>query len=191
MSEFFLILLNTALVNNLVLTHLLGLDLQVAASRRMQVAWLTGLATLLCLTLITPLAWLVNNTLFISPHLQQFAIFIDVATILLVILLLQRLSLRLFPLLFDRINAVTPLILTNSLLLGVILLQQSKSIGFAGSVLFGIANGLGFLLVLLLISSLRERIDNNKVPEAFRGIPVLLVSLGIFSMALMGLIGIQ
>ena len=94
MSEFFLILLNTALVNNLVLTHLLGLDLQIAASRRMQVAWLTGLATLLCLTLITPLAWLVNNTLFISPHLQQFAIFIDVATILLVILLLQRLSLR-------------------------------------------------------------------------------------------------
>ncbi len=191
MSQFFLILLNTALVNNLVLTHLLGLDLQIAASRRMHVAWFTGLATLLCLSLVSPLAWIINNTLLNSAQLQQFAVFIDMAVILLVVLLLQRLTLRLFPLLFDRIKAVTSLILVNSLLLGVILLQQISNTGFAGSVMFGIANGLGFLFMLLLISGLRERIDNKLVPMAFRGIPVLLVSLGIFSMALMGLVGIQ
>ena len=191
MSEFFLILLNTALVNNLVLTYLLGLDLQIAASRRMHVAWFTGLATLFCLSLVSPLAWIVNTMLLNTFQLQQFAVFIDMALILLVVLSLQRLSLRLFPLLFDRIKAVTPLILINSLLLGVILLEQASSKGFAGSILSGIANGLGFLLMLLLICGLRERIDNKLVPMVFRGIPVLLVSLGIFSMALMGLVGIQ
>ena len=70
MSELFGLIFSTALVNNLVLTYLVGLDLQVAASQRMNTAWLVGIATLYCLGLCLPGVYLIDHLIIIPLSLQ-------------------------------------------------------------------------------------------------------------------------
>jgi electron transport complex protein RnfA len=73
----------------------------------------------------------------------------------------------------------------------VILLQESQINSFFDSILFGFSTGIGFLFLLLVVTCLRERIDNENIPEAFRGLPILLIAIGMLSMGLMGLSGLQ
>lgn len=196
MSELFGLLFSTVLINNLVLSYLVGLDLQVAASQRMSAAWLVGLATTYCLTLCLPGVYLLNHLIIIPLDLQYLDLLFYVILILVVVLASQKIMHRLFPLIYKQIDAVVPIILMNSVLLAVILLQGNNLISpigstLSGSFITGLFTGIGFLLLLLALTCLRERINNESIPEPFKGLPILLIALGIFSMGLMGLSGLQ
>ena len=190
MSESFLLLFSTALLNNLVITSLVGVDLQLAASRRMNVAWLTGLATTCCRMISVPGAYVIDQAIILPFNLEHLDLLFYVLFIIAVVLISQNILLRLFPLIYKQFSAMIPLLLMNSVLLAVILLQQSLSNSFAHALFFGLGTGLGFLFLLLLITCLRERIENENIPGPFQGLPILLISLGMLSMGLMGLAGI-
>jgi electron transport complex protein RnfA len=111
--------------------------------------------------------------------------------ILVIVLTSKNIIYKFFPLLIEKIDALVPVLLINSILLAVILLQETKINSFIDSFLFGLETGLGFLLLLLVVTCLRERVDNEDVPEPFRGTPILLITMGMLSMGLMGLIGLQ
>ncbi|MCG8379643.1 MAG: hypothetical protein MI865_09240 [Proteobacteria bacterium] len=191
MSDLFIYLFSTALVNNLVLSYLVGLDLQVAASQRINAAKLIGLATVYCLSLILPGVYLLNQLVIIPLQLQYLDLLFYVMLIIFVVLLSHKIIQRSFPLIFKQVDSVAPILLMNSTLLAVILLNQIKPTSFFGSLFYGLVTGIGFLFLLLVLTCLRERIDNENIPEPFRGFPVLLIALGIFSMGLMGLAGLQ
>lgn len=190
MNELLITLFSCALMNNLVMTHLIGLDLQLAASRRMQAAWNTGITTLVSLCILMPAARLLDVLILVPLELEHFTVLVYVVSTVFIITALQRAFYYMYPQHVENFNSVVPLLLMNNLFLATMLLQQNSSQGFFMLCVSSLAYGLGFLLVLLLVTCLRERIDNDKVPQPFRGIPVLLFSLGIFSMGLMGLIGI-
>jgi len=190
MIELFLLLFNIAIINNLALTYLVGIDLHVVASQQMSNAWLTGLATLYCLSLCVPASYLINQLIIIPFQLQYIDLLLYVMLMILIILGSKNIVHRLFPLLIERIDSVTPVLLVNSIILAVILLQTSQIHSFIDSFLFGVATGLGFLFLLLVVTCLRERVDNNNVPEPFKGLPIVLISMGILSMGLMGLAGL-
>ncbi|MFT5396018.1 MAG: electron transport complex protein RnfA [Gammaproteobacteria bacterium] len=191
MSELFGLLFSTALVNNLVLTYLVGLDLQVAASQRMNAAWLVGLATLYCLAICLPAIYLVDHLIIIPLSLEYLDLMFYVMLIIVIVFSSQQLMHRLLPIMYKQLDALVPVILINSILLAVILLSQEQNHSIFGMLLYGISTGIGFLFLLLILTCLRERIDNNNVPIAFRGLPILLITLGIFSMGLMGLAGLK
>lgn len=191
MSDLFLLVFNAAIINNLALTYLVGVDLQVTASQRMNTAWLMGLATLYSLSLCLPSAYLINQFIIIPFQLQYLDLLLYVLMILVVILGSKTIIHKLFPLLIEKIDTIIPVLLVNSVLLAVILLQESQINSFFDSFLFGSGTGLGFLFLLLVVSCLRERIDNKNIPEPFRGIPILLIAMGMLSMGLMGLAGLQ
>ncbi len=190
MSDLFGLLFSTALVNNLVLTYLVGLDLQVAASQRMNAAWLVGLATIYCLAICLPVVYLVDHLFIVPLSLQYLDLFFYVILIIVILYLSQQLMHRLLPLIYKQVDALLPVILFNSILLAVILFSQELNHSILGLMLYGVSTGIGFLFLLLVLTCLRERIDNNYVPIAFRGLPILLISLGIFSMSIMGLAGL-
>ena len=191
MSDLFGLLFSTALVNNLVLTYLVGLDLQVAASHRMNAAWLVGLATIFCLAIVLPAVYMVDHLIIIPLSLQYLDLLLYLMMIIVVVFSSQQLMHRLLPLMYKQVDALVPIILINSILLGVILLSQNQNYSILGMMLCGVSTGIGFLFLLLVLTCLRERVDNNKVPIAFRGLPILLITLGIFSMGLMGLAGVK
>lgn len=191
MSDLFGLLFSTVLVNNLVLTYLVGLDLQVATSQRMNAAWLVGLATIYCLAICLPGVYLIEQLIIIPLSLQFLDLLFYVLLIISIVYVSQNLMHRLFPRIYQQVDAMVPVILVNSILLAVILLSQNQSPSFFGAMLYGVCTGIGFLFLLLVVTCLRERIDNQNVPAAFRGLPILLITLGILSMGLMGLAGLQ
>mgnify|MGYP002622460483 CR=1 FL=1 len=188
MSEFFGLLFSAVLANNLALSYLVGLDLQVAASRRISTAWLIGLSNLYCLTLCLPAVYILDQLIIAPLQLQYLDLLFYLMLILLIVYASKNLFAIFFPLLSQQLEKVIPLLLLNSLLFAVILLDNSNS--FTGALLYGFSSGTGFLFLLLVITCLRERIDNEAIPLPFQGLPILLISLGIFSMGLMGLAGI-
>ena len=190
MSELFGLIFSAALVNNLVLTYLVGLDLQVAASQRMNTAWLVGLATLYCLALCLPGVYLIDHLIIIPLSLQYLDLLFYVMLIIVIVYASQQLMRRIFLRHHQQIDALVPLILVNSILLAVILLAQDQNQSFFGALLKGISTGIGFLFLLLVLTCLRERINNTNVPAPFKGLPILLITLGIFTMGLMGLAGL-
>lgn len=191
MSELFVLLFNTAIINNLALTYLVGVDLQVASSQRINAAWLIGLATIYCLCLCLPAAYLINLIIIVPLQIQHLDLLLYVMLILIIVLASQKIFHRLFPLIFQQVDAVIPIILINSVLLAVILLQESQINSLINSFFFGFGTGLGFLFLLLVVTCLRERIDNENIPKPFRGLPILLIAMGMLSMGLMGLTGLK
>ena len=191
MSELFGLLFSAALVNNLVLTNLVGLDLQVAASQRMNEAWLVGLATIYCLAVCLPAIYLFDHLIIIPLSLQYLDLLFYVMLIILVVYSSQQLMHRLPLRIQKQIDTLIPVILINPILLAVALLFQKQNFSFFRLMLYGISTGIGFLFLLLVLTCLRERIENNNVPKPFRYLPILLIALGIFSMGLMGLAGLK
>lgn len=191
MTDLFLLLFNAAIINNLALIYLVGVDLQVAASQRMNTAWLMGIATVYCLSLCLPAAYLINQFIIIPFQLQYLDLLLYVMMILVIVLASKNIVPRLFPLLIEKIEALVPVILINSILLAVILLQEAQINSFIDSFISGSGTGLGLLFLLLVVTCLRERIDHENIPEPFRGIPILLIAIGMLSMGIMGLSGLQ
>ena len=189
MSEFFLLFIGAAFANNLLFGHLVGLDLQAAASRRLDAAWLTGLATLYGLCLCLPAVYLLQ-LLLVPLELDDLALLFYILVIITLLLASARGLGAIFPHWARRVEALLPVILMNATLLAGVLLQQGQVRSLAGSFLSAAATGAGFLLLLLVLTCLRERIDEAEAPAPFRGLPVLLVTLGLLAMGLQGLTGL-
>ena len=83
-----------------------------------------------------------------------------------------------------------PLVMGNSAVLGVVLLNTIGQFDLVKSVLSGAFGGIGFLVAIVLIVGVRERLETSKVPKALRGFPITLVSAGLMSLAFMGFMGV-
>jgi electron transport complex protein RnfA len=189
MSEFGL-LVGLIFANNLLLDHMLGIDPAVAASRKFEVA--TGLA-LVCLFLF-PLIAVVSYFLHawvLQPlglgHLNLITVVFAIAGIVMVA---ERLLLERRPLLWQTYGVFLPILTVNSGVVGIAVLAFAHVQTLFGAFCLGIGAGLGYGLVLVLFAGLRERIDASDVPEAFAGIPIALITLGIMSLGFLGFQGV-
>jgi electron transport complex protein RnfA len=94
------------------------------------------------------------------------------------------------PSLYQALGIFLPLITTNCAVLGVAILMISKEFNLLQSVTYSVATALGFALALVLFAGIRERLDFEDVPKAFKGIPIALITAGILAMAFMGFSGL-
>lgn len=190
MHELALILVGTVLVNNFVLAQFLGLCPLMGVSRRLDGALGMGIATTFVLTLAAALSYLVNRWLLVPNdvgYLRTLAFIVIIATVVQFTEITIR---RHSPLLHRMLGLYLPLITTNCAVLGVALLSARQQHSFVQAVVFGFGAAIGFTLVLLLFSLLRERIDTADVPAPFRGSSVALITAGIMSLAFMGFRGL-
>jgi electron transport complex protein RnfA len=189
MGDLFLLLLIATGFSNIALTYLLGINFQHSVSKRMEASSLMGIATLFLLVLSLPVTYILNQRLIIPFELQKFDLLFYIVIMLGVVLVLKFIIRNFFPLLNEKINIILPVLLINTVILALIPVLEPQINSIADSSIFGLGTGLGFLLLILVITCLRERLDNKYVPEAFRGVPLLLISMGILSMGLLGLAG--
>ena len=97
---------------------------------------------------------------------------------------------KLSPSLYQALGIFLPLITTNCAVLGVAILMIQKEFNLLQSVTYSVATALGFALALVLFAGIRERLDFEDVPKAFKGIPIALITAGILAMAFMGFSGL-
>jgi electron transport complex protein RnfA len=94
------------------------------------------------------------------------------------------------PSMYQALGIFLPLITTNCAVLGVAILVIQKDMNLLESVIFAVANSIGFTLALVIFAGIREHMELMGVPKGMRGIPIALVVAGLLSLAFMGFAGL-
>jgi electron transport complex protein RnfA len=190
MSEYLLILVGTVLVNNFVLVKFLGLCPFMGVSKKLESAFGMGLATTFVLTLSSAASYLINTYLLVPFEVEYLRTIAFIITIAAVVGFTEMAIQKTSPMLYQVLGIYLPLITTNCAVLGVALLNVQEANNFVGSVLYGFGAAAGFTLVLVLFSSIRERVEVADVPAPFKGASIALITAGLMSIAFMGFGGL-
>ena len=188
--EFLLIILSTALVNNVVLVKFLGLCPLMGVSNKLDSALGMGLATTFVLTLAAFASWLLEHWVLTPLDLGYLRILTFILVIAVVVQFTEMAVRKTSPALYQVLGIFLPLITTNCAVLGVALLNIQQENSFFESLLYGFGSALGFTLVLVMFAGLRERLALANVPDAFNGTPIAFVVAGLLSLAFMGFAGL-
>lgn len=188
--EYLLIILSTALVNNVVLVKFLGLCPFMGVSNKLDSALGMGLATTFVLTLAAFASWLLEYFVLAPLNLGFLRILTFILVIAVVVQFTEMVIRKTSPALYQVLGIFLPLITTNCAVLGVALLNVQEQNGLIASLLYGFGSALGFTLVLVIFAGLRERLALASVPAAFAGSPIAFMVAGLLSLAFMGFAGL-
>ena len=190
MTDFAVILLSAILVNNFVLVQFLGLCPFMGVSNKLETAIGMAGATTFVLTLASVSSYLIN-TWILEPLNIGFMRTISFILVIAVVVQFSKMFIeKTSPLLYRVLGIFLPLITTNCAVLGVALQNTTKDHGFFESTVFGFGAALGFSLVLILFSAMRERLAVADVPTPFRGPAIGMITAGLMSLAFMGFGGL-
>ena len=177
MVHYLFLFFGAAIVNNFVLVRFLGLCPFLGVSNKISAATGMGLATSFVLLITSIACYLVNTYILTLYSLESLELIIDIV--------IRFVSVDLY----NSLGIYLPLITTNCIVLGLVLLQGSLSFNLAESIAFTVGAGFGFTLVLVLFAAIRERLAISDVPEPFKNTAIALVTAGLLSMAFMGFAG--
>jgi len=190
MSEYLLLLLATALVNNVVLVKFLGLCPFMGVSNKLDSALGMGFATTFVLTLAAVASWLLEHYILTPLDLGFLRILTFILVIAAVVQFTEMAVRKISPALYQVLGIFLPLITTNCAVLGVALLNIQEEHSFIESLLYGFGSAMGFTLVMVVFAGLRERLALMQVPNAFAGAPIGFVVASLLSLAFMGFAGL-
>lgn len=189
MKELILIIVGSALVNNIILSQFQGLCPFLGVSKKVDTSIGMGAAVIFVITLASIATNLVYALVLVPLHLEYLQ---TIAFILVIAALVQFVEMFLkknMVSLYEALGVYLPLITTNCAVLGVALTNVQKSYNFIQSVVNGIGISVGFLIAIVLLAGIREKIEHNDVPHAFQGSPIVLITASLMSIALFGFSG--
>lgn len=189
MTDYLLLFVGTVLVNNFVLVKFLGLCPFMGVSKKLETAMGMGLATTFVMTLASICAWLIDTWILIPLGLIYLRTLAFILVIAVVVQFTEMVVRKTSPALYRLLGIFLPLITTNCCVLGIALLVQRKQYSLGTSLAYALASTLGFMLALLLMSGIRERLDTCRVPKALKGTPIALIMAGLMSLAFMAFRG--
>ena len=188
--KLFALLISSIFVNNIVFMRFLGCCPFLGVSSRVETAKGMGLAVVFVITMSSVMTWLAFEWLLVPLHLEYLY---TLAFILIIAGLVQFVEMFLkksMPALYSALGIYLPLITTNCAVLGVATLNVKEGYNLLFSVLNGTFSALGFLLAIVLMAGVRERLESSKIPECMKGFPISLVTAGLMAIAFMGFNGL-
>lgn len=191
MGEYVLLMVSAALVNNVILARFLGLCSFMGVTTRVDTAVGMGMATTFVITVSSMADWAVETYL-----LQPYGLgYLRTVTFILVIAAAVQFTemtvRKVSPPLFQMLGIYLPLITTNCAVLGVALLLVEGKMSFIAATLFGFSSAMGYSLVMVIFSGLRERLALADVPRLFAGPPIGFIVASLLALAFMGFSGMQ
>ena len=189
MKEIIAIILTAALVNNYVLSQFLGICPFLGVSNKVTTAASMGLAVTFVMTIASFFCYMVDTWVLVPLGLGYMR---TIAFILVIAALVQFVEMFLkksSPAIYSALGIYLPLITTNCAVLGVATLNVTAQYTMLYSVLNGFFSALGFMLAIVLMAGVRERLEGSKIPKCMKGFPISLVTAGLMAMAFMGFSG--
>ncbi|NVJ66109.1 MAG: electron transport complex subunit RsxA [Gammaproteobacteria bacterium] len=190
MSEYLLLFIGTALVNNFVLVKFLGLCPFMGVSGKLETAIGMSVATTFVLTLASALSYIVNNYILAPLNMEYLQTLSFILVIAVMVQLTEMVIHKTSPILYRLLGIFLPLITTNCAVLGVALLNVNEQHNFLQSLIYGFGAAVGFSLVLILFAAMRERLAAADVPLPFKGSAIAMITAGLMSLAFMGFSGL-
>ncbi|MCL4798191.1 MAG: NADH:ubiquinone reductase (Na(+)-transporting) subunit E [Burkholderiales bacterium] len=203
MEHYLNLAIKAIFIENMALAFFLGMCSFLACSRKVETAFGLGIAVVFVQTLTLPLNNLLLNHLlaegalgWIHPVLAgldftflTFIVFIS--TIAAAVQIVEMALDRYFPALYTSLGVFLPLIAVNCAILGGSLFMQERDYTFAESVVFAIGSGTGFMLAIVALAAIREKMSYSNVPRGLRGLGIAFVATGLMSIGFMMFAGIQ
>lgn len=194
-SELLIISVGAILINNFVLVQFLGICPFLGVSKKVETASGMGFAVVFVMICASALTWLVQEYLLIPFGIEYMQ---TIAFILVIAVLVQFVEMFLqksVPSLYNSLGVYLPLITTNCAVLGVAINNITKfggtEMSFVKSIVYGGSAGLGFTLSIVLFAGVRERLETSDVPEFLKGMPIVLVTAALLSIAFLGFSGLS
>ncbi|MEJ2306926.1 MAG: RnfABCDGE type electron transport complex subunit A [candidate division WOR-3 bacterium] len=189
MDNLFLIFLSAFLVNNIILMKFLGLCPFFGVSRRMETAASLGMSVIFVMTLATVITWFLYRYVLVPLDLIYLRTVVFILVIASLVQFLELFFKKQLPALYSALGIFLPLITTNCAILGVAFLNIDNDFSLIPGIVFAVSSGLGFLLAIVLIGSIRERLENAPIPEPLKGLPISFVVAALMGLAFLGFSG--
>jgi Na+-translocating ferredoxin:NAD+ oxidoreductase subunit A len=179
------------LANNVVLTQFIGVR-QLTDARKISFSVRSGISIMLILLLSNCISYLILYYILIPFQIQYLQTLIFIVVIVSTISLIAFFVRKSKNIFFQNIVSDMPLIASNSIILGVCLLifKNSLTFDFLQMLIYTFSSVAGYMLVIIIISGISEHFRLTRIPKGMKGLPILLISLGILALAFMGLTGI-
>ena len=190
MEKFLIILMTSVLVNNYVLVRFLGICPFLGVSKKLNQAVGMGIAVTFVMLLASAATYPIYTYLLAPNGMNYMRTIVFILVIAALVQLVEIILKRYIPALHKSLGIYLPLITTNCAVLGVTINNINDGFTFAESMVSSLGCGLGFLLAMVLFAGVRSRIEDANPPEAFKGLPITLISASIVALSFMGFAGL-
>lgn len=189
--ELFMIFIASMLVNNFVLSKFLGICSFLGVSKKKDAAIGMGFAVTFVMILASVMSWLVYNKVLVQFELEYLKTIANVLVIAALVQFVEMAIKKLSPPLHKALGIYLPLITTNCAVLGMATLNIQENYNFIESLINALGAASGYMLSIVLLAFIRERIDNNEnIPVVLRGLPITLFTAALMSIAFLGFQGL-
>ena len=189
--KIFAIFLSALLVNNFVMSRFLGICSFLGVSKKVETATGMGLAVTFVMGLASFISYMVFEFILVPLHVTYLYTLAFVLVIAALVQFVEMVIKKTNPGLYKALGIYLPLITTNCAVLGVAVINMSEGYNMIESIVNGVAAALGYMLAIVLLAGIRERMDrNDKMPLALQGLPITLVTAGLMSIAFLGFQGL-
>lgn len=189
--KIFYIIISSMLVNNFVLSRFLGICSFLGVSKKTETAFGMGLAVTFVMALASFISWIVFNLILKPLNLEYLYTLAFILVIAALVQFVEMVIQKTNPALYKALGIYLPLITTNCAVLAVAVINMNEEYTLLESVVNGVSAALGYFIAIVLLSGIRERIDNNSnMPEALKGFPITLITAGLMSIAFLGFQGL-
>ena len=187
MKELLIILVSSAIVNNVVLSQFLGLCPFLGVSKSVETAAGMGGAIIFVITLSSFVTGIIYNAILVPTNLTYLQTIVFIAALVQFVEMFLK---KTMPSLYQALGVYLPLITTNCAVLGVALTNVQKEYNVLQGTVNGFATAVGFTISIVLMAGIREKIAYNDIPKSFQGFPTVLLTAGLMAIAFFGFSGL-
>ena len=185
-----MIFLGSMLVSNVVLSQFLGICPFLGVSKKVETAAGLGGAVIFVITLASTISAISYDCILKPFNITYLQTIVFILVIAALVQFVEMVLKKMMPALYASLGVFLPLITTNCAVLGVALTNVQKEYNLVQSIVNGLGTAVGFLVAIVLLACIRERIENNDIPESFKGSPIVLVTSGLMAIAFCGFAGL-
>ena len=202
--EYFNLFIKSVFVDNMIFAYFLGMCSYLAVSKTVKTSAGLGLAVTFVLVVTVPVNYLINKYLlspgaleWISPRfatvdLSFLTYILFIAIIAAIVQILEMIIETFTPSLYSALGIFLPLIAVNCAILGCSLFMQERGFSNVGeAAVFGLGSGIGWLVAIVAIAAIREKLRYSKIPNALQGVGISFIITGLMGIAFMAFMGIK
>ncbi|MDW1915366.1 NADH:ubiquinone reductase (Na(+)-transporting) subunit E [Vibrio sp. Vb0349] len=197
MEHYISLLVKSIFIENMALSFFLGMCTFLAVSKKVKTSFGLGVAVVVVLTIAVPVNNLVYNLVLRENALVEgvdlsflnFITFIGVIAAL--VQILEMVLDRFFPPLYNALGIFLPLITVNCAIFGGVSFMVQRDYNFAESIVYGFGSGMGWMLAIVALAGIREKMKYSDVPPGLRGLGITFITVGLMALGFMSFSGVQ
>jgi electron transport complex protein RnfA len=189
-GKLFELVVSSALINNFVFTMFLGLCIFFGVSKKMETAVGMSITFTMVMVVSAALSWVVYEFIMIPYELTFLKIIIFIGVVAAFVQSADTIMKKVSPTLYYKLGVYLALITTNCIIIAVPLKNAGEHYNFFESIAFALGSGLGFGLALVIMASIREKLEVADVPRPFKGLPISFIIAGLIALAFTGFSGL-